>query len=89
MPDHPLVRLRVPDREADSVHVGPGQPGPRLIPAERLDILARIRGESCSNKNSVVCNVSGFGPETLTLVYGEVRRSLETKSLASSNNQAK
>ena len=49
MPDHPLVRLRVPDREADSVHVGPGQPGPRLVPAERLDILAWIRGKSCTN----------------------------------------
>lgn len=50
MPDHPLVSLRVPDREADGVHVGPGQPGPRLVPAERLDILAWIRGESCTNE---------------------------------------
>ena len=61
MPDHPLVSLHVPDREADSVHVGPGQPCPRLVPAERLDILAWIRGESCSNKNIVVGNVSRVG----------------------------
>ena len=47
MPDNPLVRLGVPDRDSDSVHVGPGQAGPRLVPAERLHILTRIRGESC------------------------------------------
>ena len=59
MPDHPLVRLRVPDREADGVHVGPGQSGPRLVPAERLNILAWIRGESCTNKILLLATITG------------------------------
>ena len=87
MPDHPLVCLRVPDRDSDSVHVGPGQAGPRLVPAERLHILTRIRGESCTITIEIVMFLESN--RTLTLVNGEVRRSLETKSLASSNNQAK
>ena len=50
MPDHPLFRLGLPHRDADRGHVRPGQARPRLVPAERLHILARVRGESCANE---------------------------------------